>query len=171
MIIGDGMALEDRGVSKRRVLEYLAQVDPELASQVLAEDRDPEQIIVEDFRQFRLLKYQKLKEMDLETLIIAWSFFRDVIKIALDLVATSNEMFFNRFLMMYDVVARSVGEATESEPREKLLDLLSSMVFNFMDKLDALSRASGGVGGGFKPEEWRIEIKERKKSRRKAKRN
>lgn len=163
------MALDDKAVSKRRMLEYLAQVDPELASEVMSEDRDPEQVIIDDFRQFRLLKYTRLKELDLETLIIAWSFFRDILKIAIDTLAVSNEIFFTRFLSMYDMVARSVGEATESAPREKLLDLLSGLVFNFVERLDALNKMAGGGVGGFRPEEFKVEVKE--ESRRKASRN
>lgn len=149
--------VEGKRIRQAAFLKNLAQYDPELAQELATADEPVEAIIARELTEWRIVKEQKYKEMDLETLLAAWSFFRELLKMALELYATANTMFFQQFLSSYEYTAAAVQEKMQrSTPNIRELIALKVLenvdrMFEKMENLPVMV-ASSMTGGKIKVE-------------------
>lgn len=146
------------GVKVRRAvfLKNLAQYDPDLAQELAISEEPVEAIIAQELSAWRLVKNERLKQMDMETLMAAWDFFKDMMKLALQMYTTANQMFFNQFLQQYEYTALAVQEKlkNQNQPDPKALLTLKTMeiIDSVTEQIKKMQESLYNVGMSVKVE-------------------
>ena len=147
-----------------KVLEIIKEQDPALASEIIASD-DPEKKIAEKVLFAKLIEYQKYKELDLETLLIALDFWKEIFDTAIKYMSMMNAMFMVNFLDMYSYVAKAVEERIKVE-KPSAKDVVTMKALEIINDIhDQLKQINlfGGVVYGQKQEQ-----KQKRRKRKKA---
>jgi len=118
---------------RKKVLRHIAEIDPALAEE-LAQYDSPEERIAEEVLFARLVKNEKFKQLDLETLLVALDFWKTIFDTCIKYLSTANVFFMMNFLDMYSYVAKAVEERLKLEtPSAK--DVLVMKALELMDEL------------------------------------
>ena len=124
--------------SKNKVLKYLASFDPDLAEKITSEPEDLEEYIAEELKVWSLVKDEKLRQIDLETLMSCFSFFKDIMKISMSFYAGAAGMFFKEFMAQYEYTAQAVAEGLKQreDPRIRLVDKTCEIIDRIFDRMN-----------------------------------
>ena len=149
-----------------KVLEIIKEQDPELASEIVASD-DPDKKIAEKVLFARLIEYEKIKEMDLETLLVALDFWTRIFETAIKYMSMMNAMFMVNFLDMYSYVAKAVEERLKVE-KPSAKDVVAMKALEIINDIhDQLKQMQfNPFGGVVYGEEQKQKRRKRKKTRR-----
>jgi len=120
-------------VSQAKVLKHIAEVDPELAQEIGLSD-EPEKKLAEEVLFAKLVKYERYKNLDLETLLIALDFWKTIFDTAIKYLSVANAMFMGNFLEMYSYIARAVEERLKIE-KPSAKDVLVAKGLELLDEM------------------------------------
>jgi len=121
-------------VSEIRILKHLAKYDPELAEELATSGEPVEERIAQELMFARMIKYQKIRELDLETLMVTFDFWNEMMKRAIQYISSTNAMFMMNFLEQYTYIAQAVQEKLRSETPDART-LLAMKGLELMDEL------------------------------------
>jgi hypothetical protein len=148
---------------KKRILELVAQYDPQLAEELATEkEENIDALIVKEIAEYRLIKKQKASEMTLEDLLTAWGILRDIQELIIQDLARMHALYFATFLGEYEHTAGAVLSALGENPKLLLAKKACEVMDKVMERMDKLSEHM--MGGG---REVRIKIERRKEKKEK----
>ena len=154
---------EKLSISEYKVIKNLAKYDPELAKELAVSDEPIEERIASEVMFARMVKYQKLKELDLETLLVTFDFWNEMMKRAIQYISSTNMFFMMNFMEQYSYIAQAVQERIKSEtPDAKTVLVMKGL--ELMDQLkEQMKQPFLGFYGQVNKEEE--VVKETKKKR------
>jgi hypothetical protein len=164
-------------VSEVKILKHLAKYDPELAEELATSNEPIEEKIASEIMFARMVKYQKVRELDLETLLVTFDFWNEMMKRAIQYITACNTFFMMNFMEQYSYIAQAVQERIKSETP----DPRAVLVMKGLELMDELKEQMKGLQGMNQPylsfyskeekggEEGGEKKKTRKRRRRKRK--
>lgn len=155
------MMNEQKGIALKKtvVLKNLAQYDPELAEDLAMSEEPLEQVIAQELAMWKIIKNERLKNMDLETLLSAFDFFREMMKLCIGMMASINQMYFTQFLQQYEYTANAVAEAIGTHermptPKEIIALKVADNIDRLFESIENMQKnLIGGVGNVRREEE------------------
>ena len=158
------------GVKRAKVLKNIAEIDPSLAKEI-AVTGEPERIIAEEVLFAKLVKNEKFKQLDVETLLVALDFWKEVFNTAIRYLAEANTMFLITFIDAYEYIkGQLIEELKASTPSGK--DILIAEAVKLMGEIRENAKkllvplGFGGVANEQKEEQKQKKRKRRRKRRR-----
>jgi hypothetical protein len=146
---------------KKRILELVAQYDPQLAEELATEkEENIDALIVKEISEWRLVKKQKASEMSLEDLLTAWGILRDIQELIIQDLARMHALYFVTFLGEYEHTAGAVLSALGENPKL----LLAKKACEVMDKImEGMGKLNEQFMGGSREVKIKIERRREKK--------
>ena len=159
-------------VSEMKILKTLAKYDPELAKELATSDTPIEERIASEIMFARMIKYEKVRELDLETLLVTFDFWNEMMKRAIQYITATNTMFMMNFMEQYSYIAQAVQERIKSEtpdPRTVLAMKGIEIIDSLQKQMTDLTSNLNQPYLSFYKKEQEVDIKESGGSAKKKK--
>jgi len=134
-------------VRGKDVLKHLAQYDSELAEELLQAPEDVEDVIAERLSLWHKTRKMKMANIDIETLMVCFEFYNDLMKIALGFFVNANVMFMQQFMSSYAYIAQAVAEAQKGQKAQTLENKICEVVDKVMNNITSIQKMMLKTGG------------------------
>ena len=130
------MAKNKLSVSEVKILRHLAKYDPELAEELASSEEPLEEKIATELMFVRMIKQEKIKQLDLETLLATFDLWNEMMKRAIQYISSCNAFFMTNFIEQYAFIAKTVEERIKTENPPP--DPRAMLVFKGLELLDEM---------------------------------